>query len=188
MDDDESSRSERTTRRTSSVDPESGDGEGIDESTRQYDVDQDTLQKLREKTGLGDGSSEADETAELEREKLLETVSRDRQKRRDEPETIPVDAVDPDDDSETTDDNVAREMARELERLDDAGSEATLETSIEVSQLEGTSDGDEEPSEQIEFPARIEENLKISVPADKAARLGLSPGDLVVVDIKKIGN
>ena len=178
MDDDDSSRANQSKRRTSSQgeEPGSDSDPGPDEATRQYNVDQETLKSLREQSGSLDATLESDETAELRRDEILEKVSRDRPGPRNEPSTIPVEAIETDDGDAPTD--VREAETRRMEKVGDDG--ATVETTFEPP----VEEDDDETT--MEFPARVEPNLKLSVPAEEAAKAGLEPGDLIVVTIEKI--
>ncbi len=179
MDDDDSSRANEPKHGTSSRDDESGsDAEpGPDEATRQYNVDKETLRNLREQSGSLDAALESDETAELRRDEILEKVSRDRPGPRNEPATIPVEAIEVDDDDSPTDVQQAETRRMEKVAADDGTTvETTFEPPVEEDQNETT----------VEFPARVEPNLKLSLPAEEAAKAELEPGDLIVVTIEKI--
>lgn len=145
---------------------------------------------------------EDDEKTEMmSRDRLMRHVERDRDEQRARKPTIRVEEEDSqtsperpahkigDDESAAThemdvvEDTTIEVSSTQIEAVQDVRPDTDATSSFSISQF---SESNEDGSAQ--FPVRIEDDLRIPVPAALAAALDLDAGDLVIVSIRKVGD
>ena len=142
---------------------------------------------------VSDDDDEA--TAMLSREEILAQAARDRDELRGRKSTLRVNEpirVDDGDRSAKTREMpaITPDTTVEVEQIQLGMSVETTDPTVD-STMEFAAQGIsiiDDGEGGAEFPARVEEDLRIPVPAEMAAELGLQPGDLVMVEIRKVGD
>ena len=203
--DDESPSPDSPTRRLQSV----SSAEDVSEA-EQFDADPATVEdpsvpeELLSRHGDGKLSPEVvEETEMMSRDELFRMAKRDRGTHVQDRETIQVEAVEPASESDERPtkpvrltegmdpDGETQEMIpldeKTLQRKVVVGPEAkrpqeSLDTTeqLPVEELGAVNDG------QLQFPGRIDRELKVSIPPELAKEVGVKPGDLVLVEIQKV--
>lgn len=177
------------------------DGDSADQGRGDALSEQQLTQPYQPKEHVDDEA-----TAMLSRQEILAQAARDRDELRQRQSTIklkepqPSQAASPDlspDPSPASHEAKTRKMPAinaettvemaQVGGLDGAGQEdQTVDTTLEFAEHGIATVADQ--GNEVQFPVRVDEGLRLSVPAKVAAELELSPGELVMVNIKKIGD
>lgn len=141
-------------------------------------------------------------TAMLSRQEILAQAARDRDELRERQSTMKLKEPQPPQ-TESPEPSPASHEAK-TRKMPAINAETTVEVA-QITGLDGVAQEDRtvdttlefaehgiatvaNQGSEVQFPVRVDDDLRLAVPAEVAAELDLSPGELVMVDIKKVGD